>query len=995
MVATARLNPGSPWAIRCYPAPDGPGLSLPGPCQVNLWLTTSQNTETSRLQKNRHFTLQCSDNDIYTVQPVGDGLMPKKLTECGKKSCKLCPLIDNSPIDAMITGTTFVPIIQQDVCCEQKNVVYCIRCDECKVIYVGETKRKVKQRISEHLYNIRVKKNMSSLVTHFSECAGKLRVSILAVIHEDGNKCLLQNLEYQWIKTLNCAFPFGLNEHIKGYGIATDIVDPSLYKNSPYLCYPVFRPKRKRGIRKRQNKIVSPHSEWNSFRDLALINPKTQRYRLLHITLRSFNKKSLKNCLESVNKHVPDNEDERELQLAVRALVGALSRKNKCSEINKNKNNRNIKRFFTEYSHVYEAIPLSSLFKHKKFLAMLPYKKDASSFTIGYTFARSISSFVCNHSSFLRSLTRDKLSNLLKASCQCHKSNFKYGPHGHIITGDLKIIQNKRVEMLLKNGAKFRMKVKPNFDKLLKACAEVSDKIVCWFAKEDKLPLEEYQMYKLAINEGFERRVRRFKECENVYYDFRKIKHALSVLQRKYVITVADKAPNNFIFICKKYYALLLCEEMGVTIGARGGITATGNEVYHVVAQNTENIIEMHDKIFAWVQGGIEEENKTLPRLFATPKLHKNPYKFRFIAGARFSTLKKASILLHRLLVFFKKHFVNYCNMVKKRKGVSIMWTINGSNDVYNMYKRLHAYKITKITTADFSTMFTMFEHDIIKDSMVQLINLCFRNAGKKGVNISHSNVWYADQANNHRNTIYLTMQECYKLVTDVIENTYVTFADFVFKQVKGVPMGGNASPMLADLSLAMLEYKFLQNTSNFALAKEFNYTCRYIDDILSINIDGPTIDFLQLAKNIYPVSLELSKTSEINNATFLDASLNITQKHRLHVKVYNKTDDFNFDVVRYTSAESNMSVNIGYNVFFGEMVRFARITNDADNFIVRVKRLLNDFIKKGYRLEKLKLKLKHFTEEYRALLQKFDIFSDCEIQIFMENVFRNRQSAN
>ena len=40
--------------------------------------------------------------------------------------------------------------------------------------------------------------------------------------------------------------------------------------------------------------------------------------------------------------------------------------------------------------------------------------------------------------------------------------------------------------------------------------------------------------------------------------------------------------------------------------------------------------------------------------------------------------------------------------------------------------------------------------------------------------------------------------------------NCFVRFGPHVFKRVKGIPMGGNASPLIADLCLANLEFRYM-----------------------------------------------------------------------------------------------------------------------------------------------------------------------------------------
>jgi hypothetical protein len=57
--------------------------------------------------------------------------------------------------------------------------------------------------------------------------------------------------------------------------------------------------------------------------------------------------------------------------------------------------------------------------------------------------------------------------------------------------------------------------------------------------------------------------------------------------------------------------------------------------------------------------------------------------------------------------------------------------------------------------------------------------------------------------------------------------------------QVVDIPMGTNCAPLLADLFLYSYESGFLQKLVKYKKiheARAFNFTYRYIDDVLSIN---------------------------------------------------------------------------------------------------------------------------------------------------------------
>ena len=64
-----------------------------------------------------------------------------------------------------------------------------------------------------------------------------------------------------------------------------------------------------------------------------------------------------------------------------------------------------------------------------------------------------------------------------------------------------------------------------------------------------------------------------------------------------------------------------------------------------------------------------------------------------------------------------------------------------------------------------------------------------------------------------------------------------------------------------------------------------------------------------------------------------LDYSMN--NSGHVTTKLYNKLDDFNFPVVMYyTFPNSNISSSVGYNVFYGQVLRYSSIISDLDSFL-------------------------------------------------------------
>ena len=896
----------------------------------------------------------------------------------------MCNSIDEPKICSMVSNKMYAPSLDDYVTCETEGVVYCLRCSKCSILYVGETKRSLKRRFSEHLYNISQNKNASFLVSHFQQCGGNIKVSVLehvktqGLANNQGGKAQLLSKENKWIRILNSAFPFGLNDSIKGYGLTRDITDPTQHKNAPYLNYPVLRRHRGHGRRKRKNKEVSIYSRWCELKKICEIKTSTQRYRWLYVTLLSFNRASMRNCLMDIQNCAAENHDELELKLAILSITSKNDGNNiKCAA-------SNVKRFHMPFHKLFDTVGVKSILLDKKLLRLLPGKRMDRQFTVSFSYDDPISRQLCNHSTFLASLNKDTLTDILVSVCDCEHSKFKYEPSGHVVTGKLEIVGRNLAEIMAE-GAKYRVEKTASSSRIVEDFARVVENIVAWDAKIKGVREERYAQYKRSCIWLLRKRSQENVARRTESASYNTIDAELRQLHEKYIVTVADKAPNNFIIICKKYYALLMCTELGIS-WSRGTLYIAGNTVYEVVRGNAQEIIADHDNKFSKYQGAIAEENRQLPRLFAIPKMHKNPYKFRFIAGARRSSLRVASVLLHRLLQFFKNHFMSYTAVVRQRAHVETCWTVKGSREVHALYSKLDGSKIESIITADFSTMFTAFEHDIIVNNVNSLISLCFKNSGKSKIAISPHKIWYTEQVCNRNNVKTLDKYDCYDLVHKIVENTYVVFAEIVFRQNKGVPMGGNASPMLADLSLAMLEFSYLAKHKNEA--QELRYTRRYIDDILSIN--GKR--FMEIANNIYPRSLTLELTSRDNRAAFLDTYVQPGMDGKLQVAVYNKTEDFTFKVKRYTTINSCISKNVGYNVFYGEIIRFSRITNIGEIFVERTAKLMKDFTANGFELALLYKKLDKFMHAHACSLRKYCIFTDKDKWKTIEKIWAKLQ---
>ena len=125
-----------------------------------------------------------------------------------------------------------------------------------------------------------------------------------------------------------------------------------------------------------------------------------------------------------------------------------------------------------------------------------------------------------------------------------------------------------------------------------------------------------------------------------------------------------------------------------------------------------------------------------------------------------------------------------------------------------------------------------------------------------------------------------------------------------VFDRVKSVALW---SANIRKLAKDHKGYGSAVNTSNekFHEARSFNFTYRYIDDVLSIN-NSRFAEFLPL---IYPPELEVKETTDTSSsASFLDLYLEFDDSGQLSTKIYDKRDDFNFKIINFPNMCSSFS---------------------------------------------------------------------------------------
>ena len=205
------------------------------------------------------------------------------------------------------------------------------------------------------------------------------------------------------------------------------------------------------------------------------------------------------------------------------------------------------------------------------------------------------------------------------------------------------------------------------------------------------------------------------------------------------------------------------------------------------------------------------------------------------------------------------------------------------------------------------------------------------------------------------------------------LDNIFIRFGSKLYRQIVGIPMGTNCAPLVADLFLFCYERDFmlsLSDNNQVNIIEAFNSTSRYLDDFLYI--DNPY--FEHMVGQIYPTELQLNKAnSSDTEAPFLDLNLSITNGI-VSSKIYDKRDDFNFEIVNFPFPDGDVPRSPSYGVYISQLIRFTRVCSNVNDFNNRNLFLTAKLLKQGYRYHKIRKVFSKFYYRHSELIVKYNI---------------------
>ena len=240
------------------------------------------------------------------------------------------------------------------------------------------------------------------------------------------------------------------------------------------------------------------------------------------------------------------------------------------------------------------------------------------------------------------------------------------------------------------------------------------------WCKRESVECNALKEWKLSIFNIVDKRIKFYSH--NTYLlppklksSFRHLKQGIQEFHRKYVLVPADKVANNIVVVCRLHYINTLKQELN------------GTKAYKETSTDEKIVFNSHSNVLPYKMAvNVKKRQDKLPTMYWLPKLHKRPYKARFIANSSSCTTTELSKLLTSCLTAVKSSVIRYYETVYERSRKNMFWSIKNSGEVLSKQKS-RGFCSTSLSTYDFSTLYTTLPHNLIYEKLVDLIERAFK----------------------------------------------------------------------------------------------------------------------------------------------------------------------------------------------------------------------------------------------------------------------------
>ena len=197
-----------------------------------------------------------------------------------------------------------------------------------------------------------------------------------------------------------------------------------------------------------------------------------------------------------------------------------------------------------------------------------------------------------------------------------------------------------------------------------------------------------------------------------------------------------------------------------------------------------------------------------------------------------------------------------------------------------------------------------------------------------------------------------------------LVDNIYVRFGGQLFREIVGIPMETNCAPLLADLFLYSYENEFLDKLikeGKGKLARKFNLSYRYIDDLISFSNKR----FKEFISDIYPKELTISETTESTSvASYLHLFFTRDKSNDITTKLFDERDTFGFHIVNFPFMSSIIPLAPACGVYASQLIRYSRCYSNYSDILLCHRALVTRRLSQGYKVNHLSTHLRNFMAD-------------------------------
>ena len=843
--------------------------------------------------------------------------------KCQSNKCKTCPAII---VDEHVSKLNIkIPI------CKATGIIYMINCGYCNISYIGQSSTPLHLRINNHrsLCN-KVKSPDTDIQNKYEYEHFKLhpfnhaKIRILDITDNYHTRLELENLYIIKYKT---AYPYGLNDRVNNISVTAIKEETCIYKeifsNITFTSV--------RSVRRRSNNKRNMYIDFNEFINNIDKAITSSNNIVGYVKGKILGLKRSK--AKVFVKYVKDFKFTYDLikDLVLDLLKFKLNNQN-LLEHNVNKYDSFL---VIDFIHKYmDTLNIAQLIHNEALVSCFPIKETYPK--ISFKYSQTLGSMAFNYAKFSKEL---HIENIEQYECECDNSEFKDEFHNHIVTGNLNVMGDNELVNIFNFGSKFRLIPRLNIQDIITNINNSVNVYIHRLSFRFNINIGYFNEWKTKFLEIIRNKIaitpNTFPPTVNPHNFRNKIKE----VQNKFIIMPVDKASSNFGFICKKYYAQILVNEI------------SSSDTFEVTNINCNNIKDLFINFLKPYQ--LSPSCYKIPFVYSIPKFHKDPIKFRFITSSFNCINKDSSIILNLALNILNEKVQNECEhswiIINNRKVLDAVTDCNDNPGMPGNHM---------LATFDFSTLYTALPHSDLIRCIVALYNKYIDSE----IEVIHRN-----------KKITISKVKFVELLKFCIKNNYVLFDNRIYRQKIGIPMGSNFSPNIANLYLHFYEAQFLSR-NHLDGRNRYKNTFRFIDDLLSVN----NRDILFDIRAIYPAFLEIKNTNNepYNNGSFLDIDIKVDQ-NRITTKVYDKRRDYNFDILGLPAFSSNIPNNMTYGIICSQFSRFASICMREHDFIFNCQLVINKIYNNGFPSWLLKKYTKKFKFNKNRTLAKFNFDRD------------------